>query len=147
MEQDNLLGGKPKHLVENFLSKTRLARLGTTHAKTQQPHVTPVWYAWDGTSLWISAYSSTRKMRDLFTNQNCSVLIDAEEAEDGIMAVLMEGKAVLHTDHTDEMRAQITDIYKRYKGEQGVLEPELQEWIHSPENVLIQLTPKKVWCW
>ena len=38
-------------------------------------------------------------------------------------------------------------IYKRYLGEEGVLEKDPQEWIADRHNMLIKLTPEKVITW
>ena len=47
-----------------------LDRLATANPRTLQPHVVPVWFWWDGTSLWISAFSSTRKVKELLERRH-----------------------------------------------------------------------------
>ena len=37
--------------VKKLLAEPLLARLGTANPETAQPHVTPVWFAWDGERL------------------------------------------------------------------------------------------------
>ncbi len=53
-----------RDFVNTFLAEPRIARMATAN-KDGQPHVVPVWYAWDGNTLWISAYADTRKVKDL----------------------------------------------------------------------------------
>ncbi len=129
-----------------MLGEPVLARLATANAKTLQPHVVPVWFLWDGVSLWISAFSSTRKIKDLATNVKCAILI--EPAQPGSLeAVLFEGRA----DVIDQPRGLVCDmsvrIYARYMGEEGAREPEPQSWAVDPENRLIRLTPTNVYVW
>ncbi|MCO6451316.1 MAG: pyridoxamine 5'-phosphate oxidase family protein [Caldilineales bacterium] len=132
---------------ETFLARPLLARLGTANTETNQPHVTPVWYLWDGGCLWISVYSSTRKGRELLANPRCSVVIDVEDSGLSLKAVLFEGAAELVTGPNDFMRSMFTRIYSRYLGPDGVLAAEPQEWIHSSENLLVKLTPEKTYTW
>ena len=135
-----------KESIEALLSQPVLARLATANGKTGQPHVVPVWFLWDGVSLWISAFSSTRKVRDLLSNAKCAVLIEPREPN-GLEAVLFEGQA----DVIDQPRHLVCDmsirIYTRYMGSEGVQAPEPQSWAVDPENRLVRLTPKRIYAW
>ena len=135
-----------KELIEALLNEPVLARLATTNAKTGQPHVVPVWFLWDGVSLWISAFSSTRKVKDLMSNAKCAVLIEPKEP-DRLQAVLFEGQA----DLIELPRHLVCDmsirIYTRYMGSEGVQAPEPQSWAVDPENRLVRLAPKHIYAW
>ncbi len=129
-----------------FLEAPHLARLATVAPETLQPHVVPVWFLWDGASVWISSYSSTRKVRELRQNPNCAVVIDVPPNADQLAGVLFEGAAELLTEPA-LVQAMATRIYTRYLGPEGVLAAEPQEWIHAPENLLIKLTPARTMLW
>ncbi len=129
-----------------MLSEPLLARLATASLPEGQPHVVPVWYLWDGENLWISAYRSTRKVRMLERNPRCAVVVD-KSADNGESGVLFEGRAELVTSPYDFLVQKTAEIYTRYLGEDGVLAPDPQEWMHSPENLLIRLTPEKIAAW
>lgn len=133
--------------IKALLDRPLLARLATANPASGQPHVVPVWYAWDGESLWISAFDSTRKVKDLRRNAKCAVVIDVDGPADGLRGVLMEGEAELVKQPADLMRRQTTWIYARYLGDEGVLAAEPQSWIDDPENTLIRLTPRQVYGW
>ncbi len=133
--------------IDAFLAQPLLARLGTCNPATQQPHVTPVWFAWDGEVLTISGFSSTRKMKDVRRNPRISVLVDLREAVDGLTAVLMEGPAELLVEPADYVKDMTRRIYTRYLGEEGVLAAEPQSWMNDPENRLIRLIPEKIYTW
>lgn len=135
-----------KELIEALLDQPVLARLATSNGKTGQPHVVPVWFLWDGVSLWISAFSSTRKVRDLLSNPKCALLIEPKEPA-GLEAVLFEGDA----DVIDQPRHLVCDmsvrIYARYMGKEGAQAPEPQSWAIDRENRLIRLTTRNIYTW
>lgn len=150
MTEEIRYGKLTKTQLDAFLAHPLLARLATAVPSKEdppqfQPHNTPVWFLWDGASLYISAFTSTRKVKEVRRNPYIAVLIDVMDPIDGVTAVLMEGKA----EWIDE-RQQVMDIsreiYTRYMGE-GVHDPAPQSWIVDPENSLIKLTPAKIYPW
>jgi PPOX class probable F420-dependent enzyme len=129
--------------VKDLLGQPVLARLGTANPKNAQPHVTPVWFAWDGESLYISAFISTRKAREASENPRISVLIDTDNPT---RAVMLEGTAELISE-TGEVRHWSEIIYTRYVGEKDVMGDPYQSWVHDPENRIIKLRPEKAYAW
>jgi len=132
--------------MDAFLNETRLARLATADADGQ-PHVVPVWYLWDGESLWISTFQSTHKVRVLRQNPRCAVVVDDEREGLELRGVMMQGAAELVHAPREFVVDMSTRIYTRYLGEQGVLAAEPQSWIHDDENALIRLKPERVVPW
>ena len=136
-----------KELIEAVLAEPVLARLATTNPKTLQPHVVPVWFAWDGEHVWISSFVSTRKIRDLKINPRGAVLIESKQEGGKLQAVLLEGAVELVTEPRELVREMASRIYIRYLGPQGVKETEPQSWLKDPENLLIKLTPERIMSW
>jgi general stress protein 26 len=133
--------------VIELLSMTVNARLGTANPETQQPHVVPVWFLWDGESVWISAFSSTRKVKDLQRNRRCSILIEpSEPANSGLQAVLLEGICELIAEQPF-VAVMSEKVYEKYLGPEGVKAKEPQSWKGDPENRIVKLTPEKVYVW
>jgi nitroimidazol reductase NimA-like FMN-containing flavoprotein (pyridoxamine 5'-phosphate oxidase superfamily) len=120
-----------RKFINAFLSEPLIARLATADKKGQ-PHVVPVWFAWDGSALWVSAFSSTRKVRDLEENPLISVAIDETRPDGTTLAVILEGRAELLRGPADFLRRQFTWIYARYIGEEHVREAKYQDWIEDP---------------
>jgi nitroimidazol reductase NimA-like FMN-containing flavoprotein (pyridoxamine 5'-phosphate oxidase superfamily) len=131
---DNLLTGEPV-----------LARLATANPKTLQPHVTPVWFMWDGASLWISCFISTRKAKDITRNRRIAVLIEPK-TPDQLQAVLLEGACEFLEEPRDLVAAMSLKIYERYVGPANITEKE-RSWTVDPENRVIKLTPEKIFSW
>lgn len=132
--------------IDAFLDQPLLARMATADPETNQPHVVPVWFGWDGESLWISAFRSTRKVRELLKNPRISVVIDVSEGE-GLHAVLMEGQAELFSEPRNRMEELTAWVYQRYLGPEGIKAADPQSWIKDPEALLIKLTPQKTKTW
>ncbi len=132
--------------LKNFLERPLIARMATADPDCQ-PHVVPVWFGWDGKSIWISAFASTRKVKELFQNPKISVVIDIAEENGDTQGVLLEGKAEIIKEPVELVQKQSRWIYTRYLGEQGVQGKEPQSWIHDPENRIIQLTPDFIHTW
>jgi hypothetical protein len=97
--------------------------------------------------LWISAFASTRKVRDLRRNPRCSVLIEPYESDVKPQAILLEGAAELITDPRELVREKSIWIYTRYLGLEGVLAKDPQSWSRDPENTIVRLKPEKVFSW
>ena len=136
-----------KALIESVLAEPVLARLATTNPKTMQPHVVPVWFAWDGESVWISSFVSTRKIRELKNNPRGAVLIESKQEGSKLQAVLLEGTVELVTQPRQLVSEIASRVYIRYLGPEGVKDPEPQSWLNDPENLLIKLTPKRIMSW
>jgi len=134
------------HQAEEFLTRKLLGRLATA-CPDGQPHVVPVWFLWDDGAAWISSYRSTRKVIDLERNPKCALVVDVEDAEGGLTAVMLEGRAELVSAPPNAVKQRIERIYTKYLGAEGVLEKDPQEWLNSAENVLIKLTPTRVKAW
>jgi PPOX class probable F420-dependent enzyme len=132
--------------VKEFLTQKHLARLGTANPKTAQPHVTPVWFEWDGECVYISAFISTRKAKEVRRNARISVLIDIAEQNGPTQAVLFEGKAEL-LDEPALVVPLATRIYTKYVGAEGVKAADVASWIIDAENRIIKLDPDHVYIW
>ena len=134
-----------------FLEHAFLARLATAVRSKEdpaffQPHNTPVWFVWEDENLYISAFTSTRKVKEVRRNPYIAILIDTAEAVDGVSAVLVEGKSEW-IDETGFVQEMSRKIYTKYMGADGVLAEAPQSWIIDPENSIIKLPPQQVYTW
>ena len=142
------LSPEKKAMAEELLAQPVLARIATANLETGQPHVVPLWYLWDGTSIWISGFRSTRKFRELLGNPKCALLVEpADSKASKIQAVLFEGAAEVITSPRQLVEEMSTRIYLRYLGEEGVKAADPQSWIHDAENLVVRLTPQQVYTW
>ena len=135
-----------KKSVISFLEGPHLARLATCNPITLQPHIVPVWYEWDGRSVWISSFRSTRKIKEIQKNPRVALVVDIAIDGDTNMGVMFEGQVELVGDPQLGIQ-QGTSIYTRYLGIEGAQAPTPQSWLHDPEHILIKLTPVWVHTW
>ncbi len=122
-----------------------LARLATANPKTLQPHVTPVWFLWDGDSLWISAFISTRKAKNIVRNRKIAVIIEPK-CPQTLQAVLLEGECEFLAPPDERVPAMSLQIYARYVGAANLADKE-RSWTTDPENRVIKLTPQRTYSW
>ncbi|PWH12020.1 MAG: hypothetical protein DDG60_15155 [Anaerolineae bacterium] len=132
--------------AQSFLARPLLGRLATA-SPDGQPHVVPVWFLLEDGLVWVSSFQSTRKVIDLERNPKCAIVIDIEQGRETLSAVAIEGRAELVRAPFAEVRQRAQRIYAKYLGAEGVLAPEPQSWLDSPENLLIKITPTRVKTW
>lgn len=132
--------------AHSFLSRPLLGRLATA-SPDGQPHVVPVWFLFEDGFIWVSAFQATRKVVDLERNPKCAIVIDIEQGQEALSAVAIEGQAELIRAPFQEVRQRAQRIYAKYLGPEGVLARDPQEWLDSPENLLIKITPTRVKTW
>ena len=59
-----------------FLASERTCRVASIGGDGS-PHVTPLWFAWDGTSLWLTSIVRSQRWTDLQRDNRVSVIVDA----------------------------------------------------------------------
>jgi PPOX class probable F420-dependent enzyme len=59
-----------------FLASERTCRVASIGADGS-PHVTPLWFAWDGTALWLTSIVRSQRWTDLQRDNRVSVIVDA----------------------------------------------------------------------
>ena len=151
MTEKRLYGKLTQAQFEAFLSQPILGRISTAvPSKAEpdyfQPHTTPVWFVWENDCLYISAFTSTRKVKEVRRNPYIAVLIDVMEAVEGVSAVLLEGKSewIYEPKFVQEMSRK---IYVKYMGEEGAQAEEPRSWTVDVENSIIKLSPSAIYTW
>jgi nitroimidazol reductase NimA-like FMN-containing flavoprotein (pyridoxamine 5'-phosphate oxidase superfamily) len=59
-----------------FLAGERTCRVATVGGDGA-PHVTPLWFAWDGAALWLTSIVRSQRWTDLQNDRRISVVVDA----------------------------------------------------------------------
>ena len=62
--------------VDAFLGAARTCRVGVV-AAGGVPHVSPLWFCWDGDALWLHSLTRSRRWAALRANPAVSVVVDA----------------------------------------------------------------------
>jgi nitroimidazol reductase NimA-like FMN-containing flavoprotein (pyridoxamine 5'-phosphate oxidase superfamily) len=78
--------------VDGFLTGQRTCRVATT--SPDGPHATPLWFAWDGTSLWLHSLSRSQRWTDWERDNRVAVVIDDGHDYGELRGVELRGRAV-----------------------------------------------------
>jgi hypothetical protein len=76
-----------------FLSSERTCRVASVGANGA-PHVTPLWFVWDGASLWLTSIVKSQRWTDLERDGRVGVVIDAGGEFMDLRGIEIRGSAV-----------------------------------------------------
>jgi PPOX class probable F420-dependent enzyme len=130
-------------LVRQLLDGRHVASLGT-HNADGSIHIVAVWYEFDGTHIHVATSSRSRKARNLQSNPNVSVMIDARDPA-ASCGINIAGTARILTG--DSSRKQNERIHRRYLSDGALADPRVGPVFASWDDVTIQITPATVIAW
>ncbi len=79
--------------VDAFLAGQRVCRVATLTA-SGAPHASPLWFAWDGTSLWLNSLVKSQRWTDIARDPRASVVIDGGNEFGELHGVELRGSFV-----------------------------------------------------
>src|SRR5215472_264920 len=79
--------------VDEFLATERTCRVATA-SKDGRPHVAPLWFVWDGKSLWLSSVVRSQRWTDLMRDPRVAVVVDAGVEYAELRGVELSGSVV-----------------------------------------------------
>ena len=128
-----------------FLAEQRTCRVATA-SPDGRPHVSPLWYAWDGSALWLYSIVRSQRWTDLERNPRCSVVVDAGEEYLELRGVELAGRVevVGEVPRTGERAvAELEPVERlfaqRYRGS-DTLE-------HDGRHAWLRLRPEREYSW
>lgn len=77
--------------VDAFLTAQRTCRVATV-GRTG-PHVTPMWFFWDGAALWLNSVVASRRWTDLARDPRVAVVVDDGDEYRRLRGVEITGEA------------------------------------------------------
>jgi hypothetical protein len=80
--------------IDEFLATQRTCRVGTVGA-TGSPHVTPLWFAWDGAALWLYSIVDSQRWADVNRDPRIAVVVDDGYDYHDLRGVEMAGNAIV----------------------------------------------------
>lgn len=128
-----------------FLDEANLARLGTID-EAGEPHVVPVWFAWDGRRFLVGADAADHKVANLRRTGRASLEIDSDlRRKRGILVrgvpTLIEGDEGRSL-HRDVSEAQV----RRYQPDRPAAEVAAR-MAGRGTPVVIALAPRSIVSW
>lgn len=79
------MGTLSRPQIDAFLQERHTVVVGTVYPDGQ-PHLTTVWYRWDGEAFWIATNRTTVKYRNLRRDPRITLLVDAPPRETSVAA-------------------------------------------------------------
>ncbi|QNS07473.1 pyridoxamine 5'-phosphate oxidase family protein [Streptomyces xanthii] len=127
-----------------FLAEQRTCRVATVSADGT-PHVSPLWFVWDGTSLWLYSLSRSKRWADLRADGRVAVVVDAGEEYGELLGVELSGRIefVGESPRTGEPCAEL-DVPERLFARKNFGLPEM---VHDGRHAWARLTPDKIASW
>lgn len=79
--------------LDAYLTGQRTCRVATV-SPDGRPHVGALWFAWDGTSLWLYSLTRSRRWADLRRDPRIAVVVDDGEEYGELRGAELSGAAV-----------------------------------------------------
>ena len=129
--------------VDEFLIRQRTCRIAT--AGPDGPHLTPLWYVWDGHALWLNSIVKSQRWTDLERDPRVAALVDGGHEFTELHGVELRGRA----ERVGEVPLN------------GALDPEVEEperlfarkylgldtMRHDGRHAWLRLVPEKIVSW
>jgi len=129
-----------------FLAAEVVARIATVQADGS-PHVTPIWFAWDGGAMWFYSIIRSQRWTNLVRDPRVSVVVDAGGAEYfQLRGVEMLGNAELVGEQprlgTPDAALELPErlFAQRYLGGTEMSS-------HDGRHAWVRLVPRKIVTW
>ncbi|MFC8808801.1 pyridoxamine 5'-phosphate oxidase family protein [Streptomyces anthocyanicus] len=130
--------------LEAFLTTQRTCRVAIVSADGA-PHVSTLWFVWDGASMWLYSVVRSRRWADLRRDPRVAIVVDTGEEYDELRGVELSGRVAFvgEAPRTGELCAELdfpeTLFARKNFG--------LQEMPHDGRHAWLRLTPEKVVSW
>ncbi|MEO6957639.1 MAG: pyridoxamine 5'-phosphate oxidase family protein [Antricoccus sp.] len=123
--------------LDAFLREQRTCRMATVDAQGR-PHVTALWFAWDGEWMWINSVTRSKRWADFSERPRVSALVDAGENYSELQGAELLGDIEIVRDDVDT--SHVTPLFSRKYMSGGAYE---QDKYHA----WVRLKPSKVVSW
>ena len=109
--------------IDAYLETARTCRVATI-GPGGAPHVSPLWFVWDGRAMWLNSIVASQRWADLERDARVSVVVDGGEDFLELHGVELSGRATVvgevpRTDAPDERVAEAERLFgDKYAGGQ-----------------------------
>ncbi|CAL9379381.1 pyridoxamine 5'-phosphate oxidase family protein [Streptomyces sp. enrichment culture] len=130
--------------VDAFLAAERTCRVATVSADGT-PHVSPLWFAWDGTALWLYSLTRSKRWADLRRDGRVAVVVDAGHAYGELRGVELTGtvEVVGEVPRTGEPHPGLAPMERQFARKYF----DLDELPHDGRHAWLRLAPESVRSW
>ena len=130
--------------IDAFLNGQRTCRVATVGQ--DGPHIAPLWFFWDGTSLWLNSIVRSQRWADLQRDARVAIVVDAGESYDQLRGVEVRGVAEVVGDvpscgePVSELHAPEVGFHRKYRDPDSPIP-------HDGKHAWLRVTPQKLTSW
>jgi Pyridoxamine 5'-phosphate oxidase len=129
--------------LDAFLAEQRSCRVATIGP--DGPHVTPLWFVWDGSLLWLYSIVRSQRWVDVLRDPRVAVVVDTGHHYFELRGAEIRGTVapvgeVPRTGEPDERLAGVEEIFVAKYLDGGKME-------YDSRHAWLRLTPEKISSW
>ncbi|MBL7630556.1 pyridoxamine 5'-phosphate oxidase family protein [Frankia sp. CN6] len=133
--------------VDALLTEQQVCRVATLTA-SGSPHVSPLWYVWDGTALWLYSIVRSQRWADVLRDPRAAVVVDAGGDFGELHGVELRGRfeqvgETPRTGKTDE--PELATPERLFAGKY-IANPDGSMY-HDGRHAWLRLVPEKIASW
>ncbi|MFG2886520.1 pyridoxamine 5'-phosphate oxidase family protein [Streptomyces sp. NPDC048297] len=130
--------------LDEFLATRRTCRVATVSADGA-PHVSALWFVWDGTSLWLYSVVRSARWAQLRRDPRVAVVVDSGEEYGQLRGAELSGRVefVGEAPRTGELCAELDAPEALFARKNFGLD----EMPHDGRHAWARLTPEKIVSW
>ncbi|GGS21002.1 pyridoxamine 5'-phosphate oxidase [Streptomyces humidus] len=130
--------------LDAFLTVQRTCRVATV-STDGAPHVSALWFLWDGNALWLYSVVRSKRWADLRRDPRVAIVIDTGEEYDTLRGVELSGAVefVGEIPRTGELCAELDAVETLFARKNFGLDA----MPHDGRHAWVRLTPEKIVSW
>ncbi|MEU5633440.1 pyridoxamine 5'-phosphate oxidase family protein [Streptomyces rishiriensis] len=130
--------------LDAFLTVQRTCRVATV-STDGAPHVSALWFLWDGNALWLYSVVRSKRWTDLRRDPRVAIVIDTGEEYDTLRGVELSGAVefVGEIPRTGELCAELDAVETLFARKNFGLDA----MPHDGRHAWVRLKPEKVVSW
>lgn len=130
--------------VSAFLTTQRTCRVATVSADGA-PHVSALWFLWDGSALWLYSVVRSRRWADLRRDPRVAIVVDSGEEYESLRGVELSGTVefVGEIPRTGELCAELDFVETLFARKNFGLDA----MPHDGRHAWARLRPEKIVSW
>ncbi|MFJ8940606.1 pyridoxamine 5'-phosphate oxidase family protein [Streptomyces sp. NPDC102365] len=130
--------------LDEFLTTQRTCRVATVSADGA-PHVSTLWFVWDGKSLWLYSITRSKRWADLRRDPRVAVVVDAGEEYDQLRGVEVSGSVefVGEVPRTGDPCPELDSVERLFARKNFGID----ELPHDGRHAWMRLTPEATASW